>query len=334
MDALTELKFAFARARDAGSYKVLRDYLFEHAPDGVVDTKQWVDDRCAETIVHVKTLAGLKAEARRRGNPQETSCDDYVLVRVKHDVPSGFRRGFKAGEVTLGSRVPAVAAARLLVYPCWCEANPSVQICLVAEAFEYIEGDIAEDAPPPPVPPLKVELRKFTSNERFSEETLCFRADIYVNGKRVGHCGNDGHGGSTDVEYLSEEASESARAWIDALPPTLTNWDEEGHLAAETGNPPTALTYDDDLYFSTLAQNLHDGKAQKRLDVKLKKWADADRARGLAPYVFTIRQGGAVTTAVVGVNPKFAPVEALLAKEREKFEKKYKGAQISVEVAP
>jgi hypothetical protein len=36
-------------------------------------------------------------------------------------------------------------------------------------------------------------------NKSFSEETLCFRAEVLVNGLRVGNASNAGHGGQTDV---------------------------------------------------------------------------------------------------------------------------------------
>lgn len=45
----------------------------------------------------------------------------------------------------------------------------------------------------------KVELKKVQFSERMSEETYCFSADIYFNGKNIGYCENRGHGGSTDV---------------------------------------------------------------------------------------------------------------------------------------
>jgi hypothetical protein len=42
---------------------------------------------------------------------------------------------------------------------------------------------------------MKIELRKISFNERMSEETNCYAADLYVDGKKVGEVGNDGHGG-------------------------------------------------------------------------------------------------------------------------------------------
>ena len=45
---------------------------------------------------------------------------------------------------------------------------------------------------------MKIELKKISFNERMSEETNCFVADLYINGKKVGYCENRGTGGPTD----------------------------------------------------------------------------------------------------------------------------------------
>jgi hypothetical protein len=45
---------------------------------------------------------------------------------------------------------------------------------------------------------MKIELKRVSFNERMSEETNCFVADLYINGKKVGECSNDGRGGCTD----------------------------------------------------------------------------------------------------------------------------------------
>jgi len=52
---------------------------------------------------------------------------------------------------------------------------------------------------------MKIELKKISFNERMSEETSCFVADLYINGKKVGYCKNDGHGGCTDYRGDSKE---------------------------------------------------------------------------------------------------------------------------------
>ena len=44
---------------------------------------------------------------------------------------------------------------------------------------------------------MNVQLKNIKVNLAFSEETTCFMADIFVNGKKAGYCKNDGHGGCT-----------------------------------------------------------------------------------------------------------------------------------------
>lgn len=46
------------------------------------------------------------------------------------------------------------------------------------------------------------ELKKFKFLESRSYETNCFEAILYVNGKKLADCGNDGQGGSTDIHFF------------------------------------------------------------------------------------------------------------------------------------
>jgi hypothetical protein len=46
---------------------------------------------------------------------------------------------------------------------------------------------------------MKIELKRFTTNTRLSQETTAFAADVWVDGKKVGYAENDGHGGCTLV---------------------------------------------------------------------------------------------------------------------------------------
>lgn len=46
---------------------------------------------------------------------------------------------------------------------------------------------------------MNIELRRFTTNARLSQETTAFAADVWVDDKKVGHAENDGHGGATIV---------------------------------------------------------------------------------------------------------------------------------------
>jgi hypothetical protein len=45
---------------------------------------------------------------------------------------------------------------------------------------------------------MNIQIKNIKFNEAFSEETICFTADIFVNGKKIGWAKNRGHGGCTD----------------------------------------------------------------------------------------------------------------------------------------
>jgi len=68
---------------------------------------------------------------------------------------------------------------------------------------------------------MKIELKKISFNERMSEETNCFIADLYINGKKVGYVKNDGRGGCTDYYGDSPESNvliREAEAYCKTLP--------------------------------------------------------------------------------------------------------------------
>jgi hypothetical protein len=69
---------------------------------------------------------------------------------------------------------------------------------------------------------MKIELKRISFNERMSEETNCFTADLYINGKKVGYCENRGFGGCTDYRGDTDEGRKlikEAEAYCKALPP-------------------------------------------------------------------------------------------------------------------
>lgn len=68
---------------------------------------------------------------------------------------------------------------------------------------------------------MNIELKKISFNERMSEETNCFVADLYINGKKVGYVRNDGRGGCTDYHGNTKEDNvliAEAEAYCKSLP--------------------------------------------------------------------------------------------------------------------
>jgi len=68
---------------------------------------------------------------------------------------------------------------------------------------------------------MKIELKRISFSERMSEETNCFVADIYIDGKKIGSCKNDGRGGPTEYHgntKADNELIEKAEAYCKTLP--------------------------------------------------------------------------------------------------------------------
>ncbi len=72
---------------------------------------------------------------------------------------------------------------------------------------------------------MKIELKNLKINLAFSEETTMFKADLYVNGVKIGYADNDGRGGCTNygIDYSKnpsyKEVLVEAEAYCKALPP-------------------------------------------------------------------------------------------------------------------
>jgi len=70
---------------------------------------------------------------------------------------------------------------------------------------------------------MKIELKSIKFSEAMSEETNAFTANLYINGKNVGYCKNQGHGGCTDYNSNSPELRpiiKEAEEYCKALPKT------------------------------------------------------------------------------------------------------------------
>lgn len=72
---------------------------------------------------------------------------------------------------------------------------------------------------------MLLELRNIKVNERFSEETTQFTADIYVDNKKVGYAKNDGQGGSTYYNSYGGKRVQmaAAEAYTKTLPSTVVD---------------------------------------------------------------------------------------------------------------
>ena len=58
---------------------------------------------------------------------------------------------------------------------------------------------------------MKLQLKNIKFYENLSEETNCFIADLFINGKKIAYVKNDGRGGSTDYGLYNIESKEILR---------------------------------------------------------------------------------------------------------------------------
>lgn len=63
---------------------------------------------------------------------------------------------------------------------------------------------------------MKIELQNFKHSDWASEETDCFRADLWIDGKWFGEVSNDGHGGGH--RYTNPAARRVLDAEAERLP--------------------------------------------------------------------------------------------------------------------
>jgi len=70
---------------------------------------------------------------------------------------------------------------------------------------------------------MNIELKSIKICQFASEETLCFEAKGFVNGKAAFTVHNEGHGGSNSYHALDRDLLEQAEAWAKAQPRIKTN---------------------------------------------------------------------------------------------------------------
>lgn len=60
---------------------------------------------------------------------------------------------------------------------------------------------------------MKIELKNIKYAAFASEETHCYNASLYIDGKKIGTVSNDGHGGC-DMFHGDYEAKNKVEAWL------------------------------------------------------------------------------------------------------------------------
>jgi hypothetical protein len=121
---------------------------------------------------------------------------------------------------------------------------------------------------------MKIELKNFKHSEWNSEETNCFRADLFLNGKKVGYCNNEGHGGPTSycgIEHHWSQSIKDMEEYCKTLPPIVYTKEKEGH---DFTINMTLEHYIDDLVMEIL-----DKKVQKKKEKEMLKYIVFSKSR-------------------------------------------------------
>ena len=85
---------------------------------------------------------------------------------------------------------------------------------------------------------MDIQIKNIKINKSFSEETICFTADVYVNGVKTAYARNDGRGGST--HYCSyhkpnnDRDLHQAEAYAKSLPSTVIDLDGGRNITLES----------------------------------------------------------------------------------------------------
>lgn len=65
---------------------------------------------------------------------------------------------------------------------------------------------------------MNVELKNVKNHPDMSQETPCFSATIYLDGKKIGSVQNNGHGGCNSYYWNDHTAAKRLTAWADQQP--------------------------------------------------------------------------------------------------------------------
>ena len=68
---------------------------------------------------------------------------------------------------------------------------------------------------------MKLELKNVKFYESMSEETNCFQADLFIDGKKIAYVKNTGQGGCTDYgvhDFKLQSVLREAEAYCKTLP--------------------------------------------------------------------------------------------------------------------
>ena len=120
---------------------------------------------------------------------------------------------------------------------------------------------------------MKLELKNVKINEAFSEETLMFMADLFVDGKKVAYANNDGRGGCTfyNAYENQREALREAEAFALTLPSTITTF----------GGKDYEFKSNLETWIDSTIEKIHNTKAEAKAEKKMQKLMETQVVWGI-----------------------------------------------------
>ena len=73
---------------------------------------------------------------------------------------------------------------------------------------------------------MQITLKNIKHSAFASQETYCYEASIYVDGKKSGTVRNEGYGGEDHIVWNSKEIEQRVEAWVEVQPRMPLPWDK------------------------------------------------------------------------------------------------------------
>lgn len=126
---------------------------------------------------------------------------------------------------------------------------------------------------------MKIEIRNLKFSAFASQETNCFEATLYFDGKRVGTARNEGHGGATYIE--PRNCAARLNTYAATLPKVVTNIKDEANASGFFTYAPTGESIVDDLVAEALVERDLKKTLGKRILFTVSGKAGIFQTRGL-----------------------------------------------------
>ena len=115
----------------------------------------------------------------------------------------------------------------------------------------------------------KITLKKVKIVEALSEETLCFTADVYEDGKLIAHVANRGYGGPTDITPAKGVTHKDV-AHLDNLDTEceIMTLAENANMVKKFQSNAFVLEKDEKIFTSKNPQGLSFAKMKKAMNIR------------------------------------------------------------------